>query len=775
MKLASIAGWLGRVVYALCLLAVGAALAWGGIRLLSLGGSFYYLPAGLATLFAGFAVLAGKWRVAGWTWFALLAVTLVWSLAEAGLDGWALMPRLLSPFVLGLPLLVLALVRGRGALRLGGAGVVAAGAVLVAAVWISSGFEPLAAQDREAAPVASANSDWLHFGNSQGGDFYSSLSQIDRSNVGNLQVAWQKTFGPRPAFPNNQMQAVPLRVGSRLFACDTHGDVYALETETGDELWHYDAKSDISGLNVAKCRGVAYYAVPDATGECSGRVYGTALGGELVALDAGTGELCESFGEGGRVDLTKGLKQPRTGYYWNSSAPTVATGKLIIGGGVADGQMTGEPSGVIRAFDAVTGKLAWAWDMGNPGEYGEPAKGEYYTSGTPNAWGPISADEELGLAYVPTGNATPDYWGGHRSEESNTFASSVVALDLATGEPRWHFQTTHYDVWDYDVGSQPTLVDLRKDGKTIPAVIVNTKRGQVFILDRRDGKPVYPVVERQAPQERAAEPLSPTQPWSPELPDLGFADLSESKMWGISALDQMWCRIKFREARYDGAFTPMGVTPAIVDPGYTGGVNWGAMSIDPERQIGFALSNRFVNYNRLVPRSDPLVRSLKPDPTSAQGLLVPQEGTPYAADIKPFMSPLGVPCQQPPHGYVSAVDLATGKLLWQRPIGTARDLGPLMIPSRLPFTIGTFTFGGTMATAGGLVFAAGSQDHAFRAWNSETGELLFEADLPGHGNTRPMTFRSDKDGRQYVVIASDAEWKDGQFHAAITAFALPEQ
>ena len=775
MKSLRIAGWIGRIVYAACLLAVGAALAWGGFRLLMLGGSFYYLPAGLAALVSGIAVLAGRWRLAGWTYFGLMAATLVWSLAEAGLDGWTLMPRLVSPFVLGLPLLVVALMRGERAQRRAALGVLAVAVLLVGVVWMNSGYRPAASPQRDTNPVAQAAGDWLNFGNSKGGNFYSSLTQLDRSNVGKLEIAWQKSFGPRPAFPHNQMQTVPLRAGSSLFACDTYGDVYALEAETGKELWHYDARADVSGLNNQKCRGVAYYAVPDAAGECSQRVYGTALGGELTALDADTGKPCAGFGTDGHVDLTSGLKQPKTGYYWNSSAPTVAAGKLIIGGGVADGQMVGEPSGVIRAFDAVTGKLAWAWDMGNPGHYGEPAEGEYFTSGTPNAWGPISADEEAGLAYVPTGNATPDYWGGHRSKESNEFASSVVALDLATGAPRWHFQTTHYDVWDYDVASQPVLVDLRKDGKTIPAVVVNTKRGQVFVLDRRDGKPIYPVVEKPAPQAGAVEKLSPTQPWSTALPDLGFADLAESRMWGVTALDQLWCRIKFREARYEGAFTPPGTTSSIADPGYTGGVNWGAFSIDPSRQLAFGLSNRLVNYIRLVERSDPRAKGLKPDPTSAQGLLVPQAGTPYAADIHPFMSPLGVPCQPPPHGYLNAIDLTTGKLLWQRPIGTARDLGPLMMPSHIPFTIGTITFGGTMTTAGGLVFAAGSQDHAFRAWNSETGEQLFEADLPGHGDTRPMTFKSDKDGRQYVVMASDAQWRDGQFYAAITAFALPKQ
>jgi len=775
VKSPSIAGWIGRIVYAVCLVVIGGGLAYGGVKLISLGGSFYYLPAGLAALVAGIAVLTGRWRLAGWVYLVLMAVTLVWSLAESGLNGWALMPRLVSPFVLGLPLLVLALARGGKAGRRAGLGVVAVAVVMVAAVWINSGFSPVPAQGREGAPVARAEGDWIHFGNALSGNFYSSLAQVDRSNVGKLEVAWQQTFAHDPARARSQMQTVPLRVGNRLYACNSFGEVFALDAETGKLVWHHDSKPDVSGLAVLKCRGVAYYAVPEASGTCSRMVYGTALGGKLTALDAETGEVCTSFGEGGSVDLTKGLKQPNTGWYWISSAPTVAAGKLIFGGGVADGQMVGEPSGVVRAYDAVTGKLAWAWDIGNPGHHEEPADGAYFTSGTPNVWGPISADEELGLAYVPTGNATPDYWGGHRTKEDNEFASSVVALDLATGEPRWHFQTTHYDLWDYDVASQPVLVDLRKDGKTVPAVVVNTKRGQVFVLDRRDGKPIYPVVEKPAPQGGAVEKLSPTQPWSTALPDLGSSNLTEARMWGVSALDQLWCRITFREARYEGSLTPPGETFGIVDPGYTGGVNWGAFSIDPARQIAFGLSNRFVNRVRLVPRSDPEASRFKAWSGNDQSGLVPQEGTPYAADIKPFMSPLGVPCQQPPHGLINAVDLATGKLVWQRPLGTARDLGPMMKPSHLPFTIGTITFGGTMTTAGGLVFVGGSQDHAFRAFDSETGKLLFEADLPGSSNTRPMTFQSDGDGRQYVVVASDAPMRDGKIEEAITAFALPKK
>lgn len=773
MNSASLAGRIGRLFYGLVLLAVGAVLALGGAKLASLGGSFYYLPVGLAVAWAGLDVLRGRWRRAALVYFAMLLATLVWSVIEAGLDGWALMPRLLSPLVLGLPFVVAALLRGKGVERLSGFGVVAAGAVLAIAVWMHGQYRPAGPLGRDAPAVAAAD-DWTHFGNGPEGRHFSDLAQIDRGNAGRLQVAWTQTVGPMPLKPYGQNQTVPLKVGDHLYICTALSDVIDLDPETGKVRWHYSAKAEVSGLYTTKCRGVSYYAVPGATGECARRVYTARTDAMLVALDALTGKPCPGFGNGGEVNLLKGIQQRNPGYYRVTSAPVVVRGKLVVGGAVADGQHVGEPAGVIRAYDAVTGKFAWAWDPGRPDVHGEPADGEFYTQGTPNSWGPASADEELGLVYAPTGNATPDYWGGHRSPDSNRFASSVVAIDAETGEARWSFQTTHYDVWDYDVASQPVLFELRRPGsEPVPALIQPTKRGQLFVLDRRTGKPLFPVVEKPAPQAGAVEKLAPTQPWSTAFPDLGGPRLTEASMWGISALDQMWCRIRFREARYDGAFTPPGLTGSIADPGYIGGINWGSATIDTGRQLAFLVSNRLVNHIRLVPRSDPAARDLKADSTANLGGLVAQEGTPFAADIKPFLSPLGVPCQAPPHGLINAVDLTSGKLVWSRPLGSARDLGPMRIPSRLPFTIGTPTFGGAMGTAGGLVFAGSSQDHAFRAFDSETGKLLFESDLPGMSATRPMTYRSARSGRQFVVVASEAPMKDGMTYGAITAFALP--
>ena len=765
MRAATLLGRAARLIYATALIAAGGMLAIGGASLAALGGSLYYLPAGIAAAIAGFFVLTGRWRRGAAVYAAMMALTLAWGLWEAGLDGWALAPRVLSPCVLGLPFLFAALF-GRD--RLAGIAAIVAALILVGAVWSTAGFVPAKGPARATAVAGEAPGDWTHFGNTLAGSHFSPLAQIDRTNVGRLKVAWSVPIEDVPLIrPIGRNQAQPLKVGDHLYVCTPIGDVLDLAPETGRLRWRHEAHLVRPGILSSKCRGVGYYAVPGATGACAARVYSATMDGRLFAMDAQTGKPCAGFGTGGTVDLLEGLAQRNSGYYGVSSAPLVTRGKIVVGGSVADGQYVGEPSGVVRAYDAVTGKLAWAWDLDKPAGAAAP-----FSPGTPNSWGPMSADETLGLIYAPTGNGTPDYWGGHRSAASNHYASSVVALDADTGQPRWSFQTTHYDVWDYDVASQPVLFDWQGPAGPVPALLQPTKRGQLFVLDRRNGRPLFPVVEKPAPQRGAVEKVSPTQPWSIALPSLAAPRVTERDMWGLSALDQLWCRVKFREARYDGPLTPPGIDYSLSDPGYLGGVNWGSASIDGTRQLAFVLNNRIVNRIRLIPRANPAAKALKASSDANLGGPVAQEGTPYAADIQQFLSPLGVPCQAPPHGMVSAIDLRTGKLLWTRPLGTARDLGPMGTPSRLNLPIGTPLFGGSMSTAGGLVFAGGSQDHAFRAFDGETGALLFETDLPGSSLSRPMSFRSDRDGKQYVVVSSEGPRRGGKGSAAITAFVL---
>jgi quinoprotein glucose dehydrogenase len=766
-----------RLIYALILLAIAASLVIGGLQLIALRGSPYYLAAGLLTGVAGLALLWPRgWRLAATAFFILMVGTYVWALWESGLNGWALAPRVLAPAVIGIPLLIAALRHGRRAARWVGAACLIGGVALAVSAVAAGQYHPLEGPQRLAiGGTASGGADWTAF--APGGNHFSSLAQITPANVSGLKVAWSTVIGPTFAAAGAQNQAVPLKIGDHLYTCLPFGRVYELDPETGRVRWHFEAKVNPQGLYKADCRGLAYYAVPNAQGPCAQRLYVTSSDGQLLAIDALTGRACAGFGNGGSVNLLDGIRQRAPGYYGPTSGPTLIRGKLVVNAYVADGQYVGEPSGVIRAFDAVTGKLAWAWDLGRPGEHGAPPPGKSYTSGTPNSWAPMSADEVLGLVYVPTGNSTPDYWAGHRSAQSNRYASSLVAIDAETGEPRWSFQTVHYDVWDYDVGSQPILFTLRTPQGPVPAVIQPTKRGQLFVLDRRNGKPLFPVVERPAPQEGAVEKLSPTQPWSPGMPDMAGPHLTEASMWGITPIDQLWCRIAFRQSRYAGGMTPPGLSYGIEDPGYAGGIEWGSASIDEGRQIAYILSNRLVNRNRLLPRSDPLARGVHAAPQAYPGGLVPQEGTPYLADIKAFLSPIGAPCQQPPWGLINAIDLATGKVLWSRPLGTGRDLGPLGLKSHLPLTMGLFTFGGALGTQSGLVFAAASQDHGFRAFDGSNGRLLFEADLPqsGSGSSTPMSYVSARNRRQYVVISSEtpAANHGGKFYGAITAFALP--
>ncbi len=427
----------------------------------------------------------------------------------------------------------------------------------------------------------------------------------------------------------------------------------------------------------------------------------------------------------------------------------------VLGGWVSDNQYWGEPSGVIRAFDAVTGSLAWAFDMGRPDQHGAPKPGQTYTPSTPNSWGPMSADEKLGLVYAPTGNATPDYYGVQRRPFDERYTSAVVALDADTGDVRWSFQTAHHDLWDYDVASQPTLVDIPTRDGVKQALVQPTKRGEIFILDRLTGKPISTVAERAVSQtgQVPGERLSPTQPFSVDMPSFRGADLRERDMWGVTPLDQLWCRLQFRKARYDGPATPPGLTPNLVFPGFVGGIDWGGVSIDRDRNILIVNSMRMANYDRLLTRSEAdSHRSKGPADAHGDDVNLPQGNTPFGANVKIFLSPLGVPCIAPPYGRISAVDLVTHRLLWSRPLGTARDSGPFGIPSMLPIEMGLPNTGGSLTTRGGLVFIGAVPERAIRAFDVRNGAELWKARLPFSGHATPMTYVSPRSGRQFVVI-----------------------
>ena len=317
---------------------------------------------------------------------------------------------------------------------------------------------------------------------------------------------------------------------------------------------------------------------------CARRIFNATIDARLIAVDALTGKPCPDFGRDGVVDLKEGMGVVDPGFYFQSSAPVVARGRIIIGGSVPDNLKVQSPSGVIRAFDARTGALACAWDVGNQSNTGEPPPGGQYTRATPNMWSTPAYDDSLGLVYVPLGNETPDYFGAARNPASERYSSSITALDIETGRARWSVQTVHHDVWDYDVPSQPALVDVPDGhGGTVPAVLQTTKRGQLFLLNRATGDAISRIVEQPVPQKGAVheEHLAATQPYSVDLPAIGTERLDERKAWGMTTLDQLWCRISFKQNRYEGEFTPPGIDPSLQFPGPLGGLNWGSVAIDP--------------------------------------------------------------------------------------------------------------------------------------------------------------------------------------------------
>ncbi|WP_083897279.1 membrane-bound PQQ-dependent dehydrogenase, glucose/quinate/shikimate family [Azospirillum sp. B506] len=798
---------LWAMVSLLAILGLGAL--GGGLWLILLGGSWYYAIAGL--LFLATAALLAKRSPAALSIYALLVIgTLIWALWEVGLDWWPLSARGDVIAVVGVLLLLPWVTRGLGerepmagerapgaypvsAFR--GSGIpLTASLVIVLLVAVASWFTdphridgtvPPRQQAAAAGPAsgpAIPDGEWQAYGRTGYGQRYSPLTGITPENVDRLQVAWSYETGDRRGQPGDPkettFEVTPLKIGNSLFLCSPHQHVIALDATTGKEVWRRDLQIDQKQLALQHltCRGLSYRPAPQAAanaagGACAAKLFMPTADGRLVSLNPEDGSICTGFGENGQVNLWANMPNVRPGAYYSTSPPVVTAKLIVVGGTVLDNVSTKEQSGVVRAFDADSGRLVWNWDSAKPDRTAPISDGQTYTVNSPNSWSIASVDEGLGMVYLPLGNQPPDQFGGNRSPEVERFSSSVVALDLATGQVRWVFQTVHHDLWDYDVPAQPSLIDLTVNGQTVPALVQPTKQGELFVLDRRTGQPVLPVTEKPAPQGAAeGDHSAPTQPVSAlsyDPPPLTGAD-----MWGATLFDQLACRIALKRLRYDGRFTPPSLQGSLIYPGNFGVFNWGSVAVDPKRQIAFTTPTYLAFVSQLVPRKNDTDLYVQGGERPEFNLPALNEnfGAPYAVKLAPFVSVLGLPCQAPPWGYVAAADLTTGKIVWKHKNGTTRDAAP--VP--LPFRMGVPNLGGPVMTAGGVAFLSGTIDYYVRAYDVSTGKQLWESRLPAGGQATPMTYQGE-DGRQYVLVVAGGHGSLGTRGGdSVIAYALPK-
>jgi quinoprotein glucose dehydrogenase len=806
------------------LVVLGLLLGAGGVWLAALGGSWAYIGLGIGMVITG-ALLARLRRSALGVYAALLIATLIWALREVGLDRWALIPRGAFFAVVGLWLLTPWVSRRLNAAAptdvtmrtswLSSRGWLGAAMVLVILTTFASIFHdpfdvagqlpPAAAQAAAVTLPGASGDDWLAYGGTGYSQRYSSLTDITPQTVGGLEPAWIfHTGDPKtPGDPHETtFEVTPLKIGDTLYLCSVHDHVIALDAATGQQRWQFDPHVDVGHTSQhLSCRGLAYHddatdvtasttspaasasnikeaisagssanPLTDATSgtgpaRCARRIILPTIDAQLFALDAATGQLCTGFGNGGVVNLATNMPDLRPGYYMETSPPVVTHDLLIIGASINDTESVKNPSGVIRAFDVHTGRLVWNWDLAHPDATTPLPPGQLYTPNTPGSWPGGSVDEKLGLVYFPIENQSPDQLDFDRSAEVERLSSSIVALDIATGHLRWVFQGVHNDLWDRDMPAQPTLVDLAANGATVPALIAPTKQGDLYVLDRRTGKPIFPVHELPEPKSTVpGERISATQPSSA----LNFMPppLTGRDMWGATPFDQLACRIEFQSMAYEGPYTPPATERTLVYPGNAGVFNWGGVAVDPVRQIMIATPVRLAFTYQLIPRENPTTDYVSAGQNEHWN---ENFGGRYAIKIGPFMSPIGLPCQQPPWGAIAGVDLRTGKLAWMHRNGTVRDQMPRFLP--IPFPMGVASLGGPLVTAGGVAFYSGTLDDYLRAYDVTTGRKLWQARLPAGGQATPMTYRIN--GKQMVVVAAGGHGSFGtKLGDAIVAYAL---
>jgi quinoprotein glucose dehydrogenase len=628
-----------------------------------------------------------------------------------------------------------------------------------------------------ASARAQSASDWPNYGNDPGGMRYSSLHQINRENVANLKLAWLFHTGEisdgSGGKKRSGFEATPILVDGTLYFTTPFNRVIALDPDTGKQLWTYDPKIDQTldyGDGLVN-RGVATWLDPTRTSNqpCHRRIYESTQDARLISLDAASGKPCSDFGDTGQVSLIN-VPGYRPGWYHMTSPPTVIDDLVVVGSAIDDNQRAAMPAGVVRAFDARSGALRWSWDpiSTSPAETSKAASDNKIEpqTGAANAWSIMTIDPQRDLIFVPTGSASPDYYGGLRPGD-NKWANSVVALHARTGKIAWGFQLVHHDLWDYDTAAPPLLTTLRHNGADVPVVIQGNKTGFLYVLNRDSGVPVFTVEERHVPpSDIPGEAASPTQPFPTAPPPLSPQKISTDDAWGPTPEDREICRNWIKNLRNGGIFAPPSLQGTLAVPGNLGGMTWSGYAFDPQHSLLFVNTNNLPAKIKLIPRDDYTRRESRTE----DGEYSPQTGAPYGLFRRFLQSPSDMPCIAPPWGMLSAVDMTAGKIRWQVPLGSMQDFGG----KQPPIPPGSLNLGGPIVTAGGLVFIASTFDPFLRAFDVETGKELWKAQLPASGHATPITYRSAS-GKQFVVIAAGGHPKitEESLADALVAFSLP--
>jgi len=619
---------------------------------------------------------------------------------------------------------------------------------------------------------------WESYGGDKFGTRFSPVTELTPQNVTNLDIAWIYNSG---AFNNRQQvrhhasfQTTPILIDGALIFCSQFNEVISLQPHSGEENWRFDpeVKLDLQPANRYTCRGVSHWRDKSQadTAACASRILMGTVDSRIIAVDAKTGELCKDFGDGGQVQIYPSTELRWPGELQITSAPAIAQDLVISGTSIGDNLRTSAPVGTVHAFDIRTGEPRWTFNP-IPQDPQDPAFASWkndspHKPGHANVWSTISVDEQRGLAFIPTSSAGPDYYGGNRIGDNN-YANSVVALDIETGAVKWHFQTVHHDLWDYDIPSQPGLYSVWRDGKKHDVVSLATKTGLIFVLDRDTGEPFLPIEERPVPQGAVkGEVLSPTQPFPVNTPPLVQNKLDPNDAFGVTFWDKLACKNKIASLRGEGLYTPPSEQGTLAFPFTGGGANWGSTAYDPTRNLLVVNMSNIAAYVRLTAKTgDEIQRQSIQD--GAEN--APMEGAPYSMERAALLSPIGLPCSPPPWGILAGVNLSSGEIVWRTTLGTTEDIAP----GGIALKFGTPNFGGPIITASGLLFIGATMDDYLRAFNVQTGEELWKGRLPAGGQATPMTYQHD--GRQYVVIAAGGHSPSGtRIGDSLVAFALKD-